>query len=165
MYPIPDSEANLNVISSYKENFDIPIGYSDHTIGSYALEIASAMGAEILEFHFTDNRENKTFRDHKVSLTCQEVIYLIKKIKHINTLKGSFLKNPTRSEIDTDHINSFRRSLYTKSSIKKGEVIKEEDLISLRPKVDDSIEKLSFYIGKKAPYDIPTLSPLDKHFR
>ena len=40
----------------------------------------------------------------------------------------------------------------------------EEDLISLRPKVDDSVEKLSFYIGKKAPYDIPTLSPLGKHF-
>ena len=92
------------------------------------------------------------------------ILDLMQKIEHINTLKGSFLKNPTRSEIETDHINSFRRSLYTKSTIKKGEVIKEEDLISLRPKVDNSIEKLSFYIGKKAPYDIPTLSPLGKHF-
>lgn len=164
MYPIPDSEANLNVISSYKKNFNIPIGYSDHTIGSYALEIASAMDAEILEFHFTDNRNNKTFRDHKVSLTCDEVISLIKKIKLINNLKGSFIKNPTTSEIETDHINSFRRSLYTKSTIKKGDVIKEKDLISLRPKVDDSIEKFSYYIGKKAPYDIPTLSPLGQHF-
>ena len=49
-------------------------GYSDHTVGSMALEVAAIRGAEVLEFHFTDERDNKTFRDHAVSLTCEEVL-------------------------------------------------------------------------------------------
>ncbi len=73
MYPIQNSDANLNVMHRYKELFQCKVGYSDHTEGSYAMEIAIAMGAEILEFHFTDDRSGKSFRDHKVSLTKDEV--------------------------------------------------------------------------------------------
>ena len=64
---------------SLKEINGCEVGYSDHTEGSYALEIAVAKGAKILEFHFTDSREDKYFRDHKVSLTKSEVLELIQK--------------------------------------------------------------------------------------
>ena len=69
MYPIPFEDANLAVMQTIHSITGLPIGYSDHTEGSKALEIAVAMGAQILEFHFTDSREGKEFRDHKVSLT------------------------------------------------------------------------------------------------
>ena len=83
MYPIPADAAHLAVMQSYQSITGLPIGYSDHTEGSKALEIAVAMGAQILEFHFTDSREGKSFRDHKVSLTQAEVLELIEAIKVI----------------------------------------------------------------------------------
>ena len=74
MYPIPESESNLEVMSKYKSLLGSSIGYSDHTVGSYALKNATIMGANVLEFHFTDSRKGKKFRDHQVSLTCDEVL-------------------------------------------------------------------------------------------
>ena len=62
-YPTLDQEANLNVINSISKIKNVTPGYSDHTIGNLALKIAYSMGAQVLEFHFTDTRKNKTFRD------------------------------------------------------------------------------------------------------
>ena len=93
MYPIPDHDANLSVIKSYKKLFDLPIGYSDHTQGTDAIEFATIMGAEIIEVHFTDTRDNKTFRDHKVSLTKDEIKYFINRLKYIQSLLGNERKN------------------------------------------------------------------------
>ena len=93
MYPILPSDAHLNVMSAFKKLTNLTVGYSDHTEGSQALKYAIAMGAEILEFHFTDAREGKSFRDHKVSLTPHEVKELIDEIKLIDRLKGEQIKN------------------------------------------------------------------------
>jgi len=150
MYPIPDEDANLNVMLTYKKEFDLPIGYSDHTVGMDAAFVAAAMGAEILELHFTDSRKNKEFRDHKVSATKDEIEDLIKKIKKIKILQGSFEKKPTKSEIESGHIKSFRRGVFAKRDIKKGEVLQKEDLITLRPLIGVGAEKFYEIIGKKA---------------
>lgn len=151
MYPIPNNEAHLNVMSSFKEMFQIPIGYSDHTEGAYALEVAVAMGAEILEFHFTDDRTDKVFRDHKVSLTKSEVHELIDKIKIIDDLKGSSKKVPLA--IEGEHVTTFRRGLYFSRDMKQGEVIQKEDLVTLRP--NNGMDAREYYnlIGKKMQHD------------
>ena len=130
------------------------IGYSDHTVGSQALKYAIAMGAEILEFHFTDAREGKSFRDHKVSLTPNEVKELIDEIKLINSLKGDQLKKPTQIELDHAHEISFRRAVYPSRDIKKGEIINEDSLTTLRP--NHGIDARDFYkiIGKKINCDV-----------
>ncbi|EIM77274.1 N-acetylneuraminate synthase [Nitritalea halalkaliphila LW7] len=94
MYPITQGDANLHVMSRFQTLFNLPVGYSDHTEGSLALEVAVAMGAQILEFHFTDSREGKSFRDHRVSLTCEEVIELRAKIDSIQALKALMKKCP-----------------------------------------------------------------------
>lgn len=133
MYPINNSDANLNVMHRFKEILNCTVGYSDHTEGSYAMEIAVAMGAEVLEFHFTDDRTGKTFRDHKVSLTKDEVQELIQKITLINSLKGSSEKRALPIEIDNGHDKSFRRAVYPLNDIKKGEILSEENLTILRP--------------------------------
>lgn len=133
MYPIPDNEANVGVMREIKQKLGCSVGYSDHTVGSTALEIAAANGAQVLEFHFTDSREGKTFRDHKVSLTPDEVIALSDKIVKIRAILGSGTKKPTASEVSNDHIRTFRRSVYLARDMGAGEVISENDLVFLRP--------------------------------
>ena len=118
-YPTPDSEINLNVIKKLKEVYDYQIGYSNHSVNPLALDYAISLGARILEFHFTDSRDNKEFRDHKVSLTKKDVLSLHEKIPFIMNSLGSDQKEATRSEIESDHIVSFRRGTFPKREIKK----------------------------------------------
>jgi len=157
MYPIPFEDANLNVMNTYKENFNIPVGYSDHTVDMDAIEIAISMGAEIIEVHFTDTRDGKEFRDHKVSATKDEIQSLIKKIKKIKTLQGNFDKKPTKSEIESGHTKSFRRGVYANKNLSAGDIIKEEDLIALRPLEGISAENFYSVIDKKITKDISKL--------
>ena len=80
--------------------------------GSKALQYAVAMGAEVLEFHFTDQREGKVFRDHKVSLMPAEVKALIEEIQLIKAYQGDPVKKPTQIELENGHELSFRRAVY-----------------------------------------------------
>lgn len=152
MYPIPFSDANLNVMLEFGSRIGLPFGYSDHTEGSYALEIAVAMGAQILEFHFTDSRENKEFRDHKVSLTRDEVLQLIEKIKLINELKGNKDKQPL--PVEGDHPTTFRRAVYPIKDLKKGTVITENDITVLRPNHGIDAREFDNLLGKKLRVDV-----------
>ena len=131
MYPIPFSDANLAVMERYSKELGLPVGYSDHTEGSYALEIAAAKGAQILEFHFTDTRVDKEFRDHKVSLTRDEVLALIERIKKINELTGIDEKKVL--EVEGEHPTTFRRATYPARDLAKGTELTEDDLVVLRP--------------------------------
>ena len=69
MYPTDDTDVNLRVIDQFKKTFNLEIGYSHHSLGELPLLTAYIKGANILEFHFTDGREGKVFRDHHISLT------------------------------------------------------------------------------------------------
>lgn len=152
MYPIPFGDANLSVMDSFSSLFNLPVGYSDHTEGKKALVASVAMGAKILEFHFTDSRENKTFRDHMVSLTKDEVLQMIEEIKEIEDLKGSKIKRPL--PIEGDHVVSFRRAVYPLEDLKKGTILTEENLTVLRP--NHGIDARDFYnvVGKKLKIDV-----------
>src|SRR5690606_2798809 len=88
---------------------------------------------KVLEFHFTDNRDGKQFRDHRVSLTPPEVLELIRDLQQIGRLRGSGTKVPLASERDTGHITSFRRAVYLTRAMQLGDVIGEGDLVLLRP--------------------------------
>jgi sialic acid synthase SpsE len=154
MYPINDSDANLLVMDSIKSRTNLSVGYSDHTIGSMALTTAAAMGASVLEFHFTDSREGKIFRDHQVSLTVDEVLALKANILQIRVLKGSEIKSPQLIELENRHEISFRRGVYPKRSIYKDEIIKREDLILLRPAHGTDAREIDLVIGSKALKDL-----------
>lgn len=161
MYPIPLSDANLSVIHSLKNVTGLTIGYSDHTEGSKALMYATSMGAEILEFHFTDSREGKVFRDHKVSLTKDEIKELIAEIQLINQLKGKSTKMPTQIELDNGHEFSFRRAVYPSRDIKQGEILSEDNLTVLRPNSGIDARDFDKLIGKKALIDLKEHQKLD----
>ena len=147
MYPIPYGDANLAVMKSIAKETGLPVGYSDHTEGSKALEIAVAMGAQILEFHFTDTREGKEFRDHKVSLTRDEVQQLIMDIKNIISLRGNANKIPL--PIEGEHPITFRRAVYPKHDIAAGTVLEAKHLTTLRPLHGIDARSFDEVVGKK----------------
>jgi len=154
MYPINKSDANLSVIDKFKKITGLTVGYSDHTEGLDALKYAYAMGAEVLEFHFTDSREGKEFRDHKVSLIPSEVKVLIDEIKLINTLKGTNDKKPLQIEIENEHHISFRRAVYPKQDLKAGSVLTEDNLICLRPLHGIDAREYYSILGKTLTKDV-----------
>ena len=162
MYPIPDDEASISVINLFKENLNVSVGYSDHTIGYDGLELAASLGASALEFHFTDNREGKTFRDHQVSLTKKEVDGLCKKILRNNVLKGSPTKEPQSSEIASNHIETFRRGVYFKKKMNANTVISEEDIVMLRPNLGTDARDFSEVVGSRTLKDLEPFEAIYK---
>ena len=154
MYPIKIGDANLKVVNKYKKEFGLSIGYSDHTECDKAVKQAISMGVDVIEFHFTDSREGKKFRDHKVSFTKDEVKSLVEYAKQVDLINGSENKKPLKSEIDSGHTISFRRAVYPLKKIKKGETLSKDNLIVLRP--NHGIDARNFFdiLGKKAKRDL-----------
>lgn len=164
MYPINPSDANLSVMGRLREVTGLTIGYSDHTEGSKALQYAVAMGAEVLEFHFTDSREGKQFRDHKVSLTPNEIKELIDEIGLIQQYQGNRTKMPVQIEEENGHVQSFRRAVYPSRDIKAGEVFTNDNLTVLRPAHGIDAREFDNLIGKKATKDFAYHEKLDWGF-
>jgi len=152
-YPTLDNEVNLNVIKTLKEKTNLAVGYSHHNKGSLALLAAYALGAEILEFHFTDDRKGKKFRDHKISLDYKETKNLIIDIKKMGKLFGNFDKKPTKSEISSGHVTSFRRAVYSSKFLKSGERFLNNSLVCLRPNLGLDPRNLKKNLGKKIKKD------------
>ena len=132
-YPTPDADANIGAMLALKSEFGLPVGYSDHTLGSHAIEVAVSVGAEIIEKHFTDSRQGKMFRDHLIALTKDEVQETLERMRHIKLLLGQGDKVLTKSEEEAEHHISFRRSIYASRDIKAGEVLTRDNLTVLRP--------------------------------
>lgn len=153
MYPIPDSDANISVVTALQKDFDYVIGYSDHTTTTNAAEIAVALGASILEVHFTDNKHSTTFRDHLVSFDADDLKNLRDNVDRVKDLLGDGRKRPMRSEIENGHLVSFRRALYPARDIRKGEIIGETDLIALRPANGVAANRIGELLGKSAARD------------
>ena len=160
MYPIPKSAANLNVMPRLKDLTNTTTGYSDHTEGCDALKVAISMGAEVLEFHFTDSRENKEFRDHKVSLTKSEVHDLIEHIKMVDLLQGNEIKKPVSVEIENGHVESFRRAVYPVRDLPEGHIVSSADLTILRPSHGLSSRHSDKIVGMKTSRPINALERL-----
>ena len=161
MYPIPENEVNLNVIDLFIEKLNVSVGYSDHTEDLEALFLSVAKGANILEFHFTDNKNNTTFRDHKVSLDSRDIDILIKRIYRLNKIMGNRFKGPTKSEISNGHVKSFRRAIYFNKDMVVGQIIKKEDLVSLRPNEGIDAREFNNIVGIKLIKNVNKLQELN----
>ena len=161
MYPIPLSEANLGVMHTYRDLFSCESGYSDHTEGDFAIKQAISMDARVIEFHYTDSREGKVFRDHKVSLLNLEIKSLIEFISNYKSALGVSYKVPQESEIVSGHTSSFRRAAYLNKPVKRGQTISEFDLINLRPCHGVDSRDYQQLIGAIALKDIPPFTAID----
>ncbi len=128
-YPIEDDEANLNVIQTFKDSFDVVVGYSDHSVGLGAALYSIPMGAKVVEKHFTINKDLDG-PDHLASLDPEELKEFVIKVKQIERYMGGFIKEPTASEFHTK--KSLQKSLVAAVEITKGDVIQEKHLIAKR---------------------------------
>jgi len=128
-YPIEDHEANLNVLNTYKKEFDVLLGYSDHSVGTGAAPYAVPMGACMIEKHFTLDKD-ASGPDHRASLDPQELKELVDEVRRIEKYLGKGIKEPTESESATR--KSLQKCLVSKTEIKKGEKFSLENIAAKR---------------------------------
>jgi N-acetylneuraminate synthase len=129
-YPTPFSEINLRSINFLKDRYNLCVGLSDHSDGIEVSIAAVAMGAEIIEKHFTLNK-NAVGPDHRASLNPQELTDMIKKIRNIELAQGDYGKSIQASELK--NIIAVRKSLVANGNIKTGELFTPENISSKRP--------------------------------
>ena len=130
-YPTPMADVNLQAMLKIKEKFDVNIGYSDHTIGTEIPIAAVALGAKIIEKHFTLDRNLKG-PDHKASLEPKELKYMVDSIRNLEqAMNGNGIKEPSQGE--RKNILIARKSIHLLRDLSLGTVISEEDIIPLRP--------------------------------
>lgn len=135
-----------------KDKFKICTGYSDHTVGNEAIKIAYMYGAEIIEKHFSNTINSKSFRDHQISLNRRQLDDYFLSIENLCSLVKQKTSQLTNSEKKQKNLFSFRRSIYAKTKILKGDSFNKFNITCLRPfiKKGYSSNKYFHLIGKKA---------------
>jgi len=149
-YPAPYADVNLKAIDTLRQKFNLPVGYSDHTNGIEVSIAAVAMGATVIEKHFTLDR-NMEGPDHKASLEPDELKVMVKAIRNIELALGNGEKRPAESEIK--NIVIARKSIIAKSSIKRGEIFTEDNITVKRPGNGISPMRWFSVIGQNAVRD------------
>jgi len=146
-YPTPMEDVNLKAMLTIKETFKVKVGYSDHTKGIEVAIAAVAMGAEVIEKHFTLDR-NLPGPDHKASLEPDELKAMVSAIRNIELALGDGVKKASKSEIK--NITLARKSIVAIKKIKKGEIFSTQNIASKRPGNGINPMRWDEIIGKKS---------------
>ena len=146
-YPTPLEDVNLKAMCTIKEEFGVNVGYSDHTLGIEVAIAAVAMGATVIEKHFTLDREMEG-PDHAASLEPNELKVMVTGIRNIEKALGDGIKKPSKSE--EKNIPIARKSIVASKSIKEGEVFSEANLAVKRPGSGISPMRWDEIINQKA---------------
>ena len=149
-YPTPMRDVNLKAMLTMKEAFKLDVGYSDHTLGIEVPIAAAALGASIIEKHFTLDK-NMQGPDHRASLEPSELKAMVEAIRNIELALGNGVKKASPSE--SENINVARKSIVAKTGIKKGEIFSEKNLCAKRPGNGISPMRWDETIGKTAQKD------------
>ena len=149
-YPTPMNEVNLQAMLTLKKAFHVAVGYSDHTKGIEISVAAVAMGASVIEKHFTLDR-NLPGPDHRASLEPYELRQMISAIRNIENAMGDGIKRPTASEKKNKLVA--RKSIVASRPISKGESFTAENLTVKRPETGISPMKWDEILGKNASRD------------
>lgn len=149
-YPTPFEDVNLRAMLSIKEVFNVSVGYSDHTTGTEVPVAAVALGASIIEKHFTLDR-NMPGPDHRASLEPGELKAMVSAIRNIEKAMGDGIKRPSPSELKNRA--AARKSIVASRDIKKGEVLSEDIISTKRPGTGISPMKWDSVVGKAASKD------------
>ncbi|WP_297443246.1 N-acetylneuraminate synthase [Sulfurimonas sp.] len=157
MYPTPMEDVNLKAMLTIGKTFDVAYGYSDHTLGIEVPTAAVALGASVIEKHFT---LDKTMQgpDHKASLEPYELKAMVQAIRNIEKAMGNGVKKPSKSE--APNIKVARKSIVASRVIKKGEVFSGENITVKRPADGISPMKWDEVIGSIAQKDYKADEPI-----
>jgi N-acetylneuraminate synthase/N,N'-diacetyllegionaminate synthase len=150
-YPADPADANLRAMKTMAEAFDTPVGYSDHTTGIDIALAAVALGAAVIEKHFTLDK-SLPGPDHQASLDPAELAALVAGIRRIESALGDGVKAPRPSEADTRQVA--RRSLFLRAPLAAGEDVDAEQLIALRPAGGIAPNEIERLAGRRALHDL-----------
>ena len=150
-YPAKIEEVNLRAMETLRRVFGLPVGLSDHTVGITIPVAAVALGAAVIEKHFTLSRELPG-PDHKASLEPDELLEMVLRIREVEKALGDGVKRPTKSE---EIVRRFaRRSIVAKADIPKGTVITSSMLDIKRPGIGIEPKYYNVIVGQKVKRDI-----------
>lgn len=157
-YPTPFKDVNLMAMLDIRKRFDVAIGYSDHTLGIEVSIAAVALGATVIEKHFTLSRDMEG-PDHAASLEPHELNSLVSGIRNVEmAVQGDGIKKPSQSELKNK--TAARKSIHTNKAIIKGASITHEDLDIKRPGDGINPMEIDNIIGKQAKQNIKSGSKL-----
>ncbi|HAQ70394.1 MAG TPA: N-acetylneuraminate synthase [Flavobacteriales bacterium] len=157
-YPTPMEDVNLKAMLTIGHECGVKVGYSDHTLGIEVPIAAVALGATVIEKHFTLDR-SLPGPDHRASLEPNELKRMVDALRNIEAaISGSGKKTPSESEIR--NIEIIRKSLHLNKDLKKGTVLSSNDLIALRPATGISPMQIEEVIGKGLTKDVEAFNPL-----
>jgi len=163
-YPVAPEEANLRAITSMIADLQkCVIGYSDHTVGLEAATFSVALGARIVEKHFTIDKNYSDFRDHQISADPFDLSRLVERIDLLNSMLGDGTIGLRKCEVPAKE--SIRRSIVAAKNLPAGHIIASEDLIWLRPSGYYSPGEEHRLIGRKLARDVARAERFsDEHF-
>ena len=156
-YPCPKNEVNLRAMQTMKEAFKCTVGYSDHTMGTEIPIAAVAMGAEIIEKHFTLDR-SMDGPDHKASLEPHELKYMVDCIRNIEVALGNGIKRPNPSEVEISKV--VLKSIVAKVPINKGETLTANNMTIKRAGSGIPAAHWDMIVGTKALHDYDIDEPI-----
>ncbi|MBF0553525.1 MAG: N-acetylneuraminate synthase [Nitrospirae bacterium] len=149
-YPTPYKDVNLLAMVTIRDALKIAVGYSDHTLGIEIPIAAVAMGAVVIEKHFTLDRSMKG-PDHEASLEPGELAEMVHAVRNVSVALGDGLKRPMESE--SENIIVVRKSIVAAKKIKKGEFFTEDNITSKRPALGLSPMLWDHILGRQALHD------------
>jgi N,N'-diacetyllegionaminate synthase len=151
-YPAAPRDVNLRAMQTIAQAFQVPVGFSDHTLGIEIPLAAVAMGACVIEKHFTLDRAMPG-PDHGASLEPHELRAMVTGIRKVEQALGDGIKQPADSEADTRQVA--RRSIYLRRPARVGAVLREDDLIALRPAGGIPPDQFDSVVGRKLRHAMP----------
>lgn len=157
-YPTPANQANLRSISYLTQQFNLPVGYSDHTLGLDAACAAVALGARIIEKHFTLSKSFSDFRDHQLSADPSEMRELVQKVKLVSSMLGEYGKGIQVCE--SSSIHAMRRSIVSSKKLKRGHQLEWSDLTWIRPAIGIPPGQEQRFLGRRLVQDVGFGQPL-----
>lgn len=156
-YPAPADQINLRAMATLRDAFSVPVGYSDHSEGLEIAYAAVALGAVVLEKHFTLDR-SLPGPDHLASIDAGGLVELVRGIRAVESALGNGTKAPAPCEVRNREV--VRRSLVLSRGIRAGETIEPSDLAAMRPGTGISPTRITDLAGRRARRDLEAWAPL-----
>jgi N,N'-diacetyllegionaminate synthase len=146
-YPTPPAEANLTAIATMAARYaPIPVGYSNHVTGPEAVIAAVALGAQLVEVHFTDRKEGREFRDHSLSADPEDLAYLARTIPEVRSARGDGEKVPQACERPA--VAAIRKGVIAARDLPAGRRLTREDLMFARPGSEVPALEIESVVGR-----------------
>jgi N-acetylneuraminate synthase/N,N'-diacetyllegionaminate synthase len=156
-YPTPPEEANLGAIRSLA-TLGVTVGYSDHTLGLAACPLAVAIGARVIEKHFTLDKNLSAYRDHQLSADPVEFAELVRQIRETEEMLGTGVKR--FMPVETGGLRSARRSIMAAHDLLPGTILAKSDLTYLRPRIGLAPGQEATLIGRRLSAAIRSGEPI-----